>query len=459
MNKIITMLSIFLMAAGVFAADKVDYEVKKITVDVPVRFNVSYNGKQKSLFKNGLPLGIGSGMFYAGKDSKGNMTFIAITDRGPNADSPKVEPAPGSSYASKLFPAPGFCPQFGLFELNGETATLKSVTTLKVNKKNISGLPLPMDLVGSTKEIAIGEDLKDIGTDKNGLDTEGISIDRKDGNYWICDEYGPFIAKINSKTGEVIKKYTPGTELPEIIKLRQPNRGFEGVTVAPDNKVYAIVQSILDIDGKVKESKSTFVRLVELDAATGKTKMFAYPHDVSEYGKSADAKIGDIVSVGNGEFLVIEQGEDKNGNMRNLIYKINILNATDLSGVKTADGKELELEADRSKVEALGVKYAQKTLVADLRAGGWNVEKAEGIAVVDNKTICVTSDNDFGIKVNVVNPALDKEGKPVKKESKYVINKNGEVLYDGAVSGAGIEIKVNDEVQNFWMINFKSPIF
>ena len=45
-------------------------------------------------------------------------------------------------------------------------------------------------MTGSTKEIALNFKMKDLETDVNGLDTEGLAVD-KDGNFWISDEYGP----------------------------------------------------------------------------------------------------------------------------------------------------------------------------------------------------------------------------------------------------------------------------
>lgn len=169
----------------------------------------------------------------------------------------------------------------------------------------ISGLPLPEGLIGATNEIALSDTLQQLKSDQRGLDTEGITPDGK-GGYWLCDEYGPFVIHVDAD-GKILKKYGPQAEhgeqgvaggLPNIVKWRQPNRGFEGITRMPDGRIIAAVQSTLDIDGKTKNS-AQFTRLVSLDPATGKTEMYGYPIDVDVYKKAKDAKIGDIVALDN----------------------------------------------------------------------------------------------------------------------------------------------------------------
>ena len=98
------------------------------------------------------------------------------------------------------------------------------------------------------------------------------------------------------------------------------------------------MQSTLDIDGKSKK-QARFTRLVSFDPATGKTGMYGYPVDSEAYRKNGDAKIGDIVALDNQNLLLIEQGTDKNDAMRNLIYKVNLSEATELSAFdKPGDG-------------------------------------------------------------------------------------------------------------------------
>lgn len=118
--------------------------------------------------------------------------------------------------------------------------------------------------------------------------------------------------------------------------------------------------------------------------------MYAYPVDTG-YKNTGAAKLGDITSIGHGQFLMIEQGK-QHGVMQNLIYKV------DLNGaMPVANNGDLEYGRLDGKLVP-----AKKELVLDLRANGWNIEKAEGLALLpDRRTIAVVNDNDFGIDIAV----------------------------------------------------------
>ena len=296
--------------------------------------------------------------------------------------------------------------------------------------------------------------------DRDGLDTEGIAIDRENPRHlWICDEYGPFIAKIDGYTGRIIKKYVPGRELPAIVAKRQANRGFEGIAVTPSNKVLAAVQSICDVDGKVKKSQATLIRLVLLDPATGETKMFAYPHDRDEYKSSREAKIGDLHALSDTRFLIIERGKGRDGKNRIPVYVMDISEASDITGVKAPDGGELETLADRAEVEKLGVKYVTKKKLFDLTEMGWKPGKAEGVALLpDHRTMAVTSDNDFGFTFKVVDPATDENGKPVTKVSAYTVDPSGQVKYKGAPVDSRVELEPTGKASLLWLITMPEPV-
>ncbi|MBI9110199.1 esterase-like activity of phytase family protein [Maridesulfovibrio ferrireducens] len=440
-----------LLALNVGFACAADFEIEKYEIETPLKYNVSYNGKYADRFSEGFPIGIGSGMTYVGMAKDGTRIFYAIGDRGPNAASPYVL-VDGKKVPSKVFPAPDFTPSYGAIGLKDGKVTLMSLIEIKdMNGQRISGRPLPVGLVGSTGEIPLSDTYKILSYDKEGLDTEGIAIDRKDGNLWICDEYGPFIAKMDVNTGRIIKKYSPGDGLPDILAKRQPNRGMEGIAVTPSNKVLGAIQSICDVDGKVASSKAPFTRLVLLDPETCETKMFAYPVDVDAYKKCKDVKIGDLHAVSDTEFLIIEQGSGKDG-LRNIIYLIDIKDATDLTDKKTEKGEELEMVSGVDELKSLSIKMAEKKKIISLRDYGWKPEKAEGLALLpDMKTLAICSDNDFGFGSVTVKPVKDKDGKNVKKLTKYVID-DDKMTYDGARVETSFELKSTGEKAGFWMI-------
>ncbi len=433
----------------------------KTAIEVPASENVAYEGKYKADFPNGFPVGIGSGMCYLGPAKGGGQLFYMIGDRGPNADGPEYLAAgDGKSQPAKIFPSPEFNPRYGVLCYKDGKAVVQSTIVLNTEDGPISGRPLPQGYVGSTGEVALDDNMSILFYDENGMDPEGIDIDRKNGSLWICDEYGPFIANVDAKNGRILKRYMPGTDLPAVLSTRQPNRGFEGLAVSPSNKVYAMVQSICDTGPmSVKKSNAQFIRLVELDPETGKTRMFAYPHDVDAYKRSKDAKTGDMCALSDTQFLVVEQGKGKDGKMRNLVYRIDISKATDISKMKSADGNELEEVATREELESFGIDLIQKDQLLDLREMGWMPEKAEGIAVLpDGKTIAISADNDFGLSSKVANPVMDKDGKPVKDAGDYVLKADGTMMYEGKTVSAEVQILPNTEEASFWVVRFDEPL-
>ncbi|MDF2570672.1 MAG: hypothetical protein K0R55_2276 [Sporomusa sp.] len=425
--------------------------VNRYVLEVPEKFYVSYEGSNKSAFSHGFRTGFGSGISVKSVNKDGSIEFYMITDRGPNGEGPQYDNE-GTRSASKLFPSPSFQPQIALARLkHGQIEVFKTIGLKDENGKSITGLPLAPGSVGSTDEVGMDEKFHNLGYDKNGFDPEGIAIDAK-GDFWVCDEYGPFIAQFN-KDGRLLRKYAPGSGLPEVLKYRVPNRGFEGLTITANGKVYAAVQSPLDINGKTSKT-AQFTRITELDPNTGKTKMYAYPIDVDAYKSPKDAKIGDIYAISNHKLLLIEQGKGKDKKMRNLIYLVDMRDATDISTVKI-DGKEPEFTADKTRLS--GIKMASKKLVVDLRELGWEVEKAEGITLLpDKKTIVITNDNDFGMTVNLTDR---KNSNP--EVGDYILNANGSFTYKGQLASPEITIIPNSEVervQYLWTIELPAAL-
>lgn len=441
-------------------------EITRYEVHVDPALFIPYGGSRadlKETFPKGFPLSVGSGLAFAEKDAHGTLTFWGLTDRGPNGDAPAYQATPGKTSASKVFPAPAFHPSLVKIQVRKDGAKVTEVKPLQGPKGPISGLPLPVGLVGSTAETALSEELRALipGTDPQGLDPEGVAVDPENpGVLWLCDEYGPFILKVEAKSGKILQTFAPGSGLPAVVAYRQPNRGMEGIA-ACGGKVYSIVQSILDLEQApvpYATAKARFLRLVELDPRTGTTRTFAYPHEVDSYAKSKDAKIGDMVAIGQDRFLVLEQGADKGKAMQNRIYLVDISGATDISTLKV-DGRELEVLSKDAEVAAAGVKPAKKTLVFDLRmaGSGWVAEKAEGLAVLpDGQTLAVANDNDFGLAVEMAGKDL-----PSDDPTKYVVLPDGSLTFNGKPVSATYavgEVDPAERLSRLWLIKLPKPL-
>lgn len=448
LNKICSAL---IVACGLLIMSNAEIVVDRYEVSFPNNDIIEYQGEFKQSFPDGIPVGIGSGLYFIGEE-EGALKFITVTDRGANADSPKV-----NDNDTKIFVTPNFAPLMMEMKVDKNGATAFNPIAIKDQNGPITGLPLPSEYIGSTHEIALSETLEVLESIDNGLDMEGIVSDGS-GGYWVSDEYGPFIVRVNSD-GLITEKYGPtpnkgekgvATGLPNIIKWRQPNRGFEGIARLPDGNLVIAVQSGLNIEGKTVNTAEV-TRFVLFNPETKDTKMIAYPIDVNEYKRLKDAKIGDIVAVDQENILLIEQGKNKNGEMRNLIYKVNIANATDLTAtdeIQPVEFNTLEEIAKRN------IKVAEKELLIDLREYGWRQDKAEGLALIDERRIAVINDNDFGVQTSIQGGGSDK----IKD---YMLNKQMELELDGKKTDAKITVKPSqspDDISDFWLITFPSDI-
>ncbi len=446
-----TLVSLALLSSLNFAWSN-EIVIDRYEVAFPEQKSVAYQGKFATAFPEGLPIGIGSGLYFIGEEN-GELKFVTVTDRGPNADSPKVD-----GTETKIFIVPNYTPLMMDVTVGKNGAIATNARPLHDDNGNISGLPLPKGLVGSTHEIPLTETLDILESKTNGLDVEGIVADGN-GGYWLSDEYGPFLIHIDAQ-GKILEQLGPtpneaekgiATGLPNIIKWRQPNRGFEGIARLPDGTIVAPVQSTLDIDGKTAK-KAGFTRLVSYHPETKATKMIAYPIDVDAYESPKDAKIGDIVALDQDRILIVEQGKDKNGEMRNLVYVVNMKNASDLAQFDEKQAPEFNTMAELNQ---RGIQLAEKELLIDLREYGWRQEKAEGLALVNDHTIALINDNDFGVQTTLVNPV----GKSKMKD--YSLNGDKQLMLDGKVVDTTIAIEplpAPDNISDFWVIKFPEKI-
>lgn len=447
-------LMMFLLCAALLPTHSVNaaetyQDVAAFDVQIVDELKVPFSESNENYFAGGLVTGFGSAVTFKGVDEQGNLQFYAITDRGPNADTAKYQLGDKVTDA-KVFPCPEFTPSIGILTIKGDTAVVTESIPLKnADNQPISGLPLTPGQVGSTGEVALDMNNNMLSFDAEGMDTEGIAVDAE-GNFWICDEYGPFVAKYD-KTGKLLEKYAPGAGLPAILSSRIPNRGCEGLTITPSGKVIISMQSVLDVDGKTSKT-ACFVRFVELDPVTKQCKTYAYPVDTTMYKSPKDCKIGDIYAIDDDTLLVIEQGKLADKTMSNKIMKVDLSKANDITNL-TFNGQSLEF-AGKEELQGT-VNFIQKELYIDLRAAGWTAEKAEGICVLpDHKTIAVINDNDFGIVTQTTDP--DHEDTDI---TDYVYDAStGTYTLDGEKANVTTAIGENTEPAQIWLFEANEEI-
>lgn len=292
------------------------------------------------------------------------LTFLAHSDRGPNAEPLEV---PGKNIIKRPFFKPDFQPFWIKFSVNRRTKEvwLKELILLTLpDGSPMTGMPnkvgdeVPITLLGN-----------ELPLDVHGIDPESICFD---GNYiWMGEEYGPSILKFNLK-GTLLSRYVPegsysGQDfsyfrrtLPRHLLDRKVNRGFEALT-CQDGKVYSMLQSPIKGEGKN-------VRIFEFNPLTEKVEReFFYPLDSDQ----AD-KIGDLATYGK-SLLVLEQNGKTGKDGIHKIYKINL-----------------------QEVDERG--FLKKILVKDLVAEGYSfAEKVEGLTVINGDEIAVVNDDDFGV--------------------------------------------------------------
>ena len=107
--------------------------------------------------------------------------------------------------------------------------------------------------------------------------------------------------------------------------------------------------------------------------------------------------------------------------------------------------------ADYSRIVPL-----KKTLLLNLNQLDWSAEKAEGLALVDNQTLALVNDNDFGLRTAV----FDNSGKEIKADiTECTANEQGASQGDCVDKKVQVvPAKAADLAQNFWLIRFPKAL-
>jgi len=372
--------------------------------------------------ENGFKLGGFSGL--ASIDAAG-VNFYTTTDRGPNGEI-RVD-----GKKELAFPLPRYTPRVVKLRLDGDSLRVVDTITLKVPEgytdpitgtRELTGLPA---FEGSGEDAYSPDGKEAYGVDPYGVDTEGIALDQRDGSFWLADEYGPSIVHV-AADGTLLMRITPrglglntpGVAvrelLPESFRMRKPNRGFEGISIAPDgSRVFVMLQSPLLNPDKKSGEASRHIRIAAFDTTNGNEPkligVYIYQSQrASDVGAAEqdEIKIGDIAAVSSTKILVGER-DSLEGGKHKKVYLVDLANATDISERDDINGKTVEQATDADLKKA-NVEPVKKTMAVDLAKLGFTPDKFEGLALVDATTIAVVNDNDFGVS------AIDSRGRVVK---------------------------------------------
>ena len=389
--------------------------------------------------------------------------YYLLTDRGPNID--------GASATEKVFPIPTYQPRIGRF-LRQSDGSFALVSTVLLTRPNgvtaISGLPNPANSTSETaKAPTTGANVTYTpdtgvsavpGQDTFGLDTEGLAVIGTD--FWISDEYGPFMVKFNA-AGVEQERVSPiaanslAHSLPKVLARRRPNRGMEGLCKTPSGKLVGIMQNALRNNVAATahsngiNNRTPTVRIVVYDPATGLSQQYVYLLTDPNTNVAAGLRLSEIACINETKFLVIERDDafPTNGSTIKKIYEINLSAATDISDatdrvtgrlytrsstVATVDTlekftesmdtaaavavlSELRTEDGLTPAPVLAVTKVERADLIALMGPGYNHDKVEGLAVLATTgtgaaqvatSIAIANDDDFGIGNGATNYVL-----------------------------------------------------
>lgn len=367
-------------------------------------------------------LGVGSGAARHRSDPP-NVVWT-VGDRGPNmtcGEAPAIlgdELAQGCRKLSngRIYPTPDYTPSIYKLELDRAKGTFTVLETIPLRKAKsgavVTGLLNPQ--TKASKDTGMDLAGKTLPDDADNVDLEGI-VRLTDGSYWIGDEMGPSIAHV-SADGKIIERHVPAdaaddyknaeakivADLPAILSKRQGNRGIEGIAISPDEAfLYFMVQNPLaNPDAKAYQAARN-TRFFKFDRKAGKVvgEWVYQLADPKSFGfdpsaRQSDPRISEIIALGLDRVLVLERTEKTTK-----LFEINLDGATNILGSKwdeVATSPSLEQQNDLSPLGVTPVSKTQRfDTFKDLKGAP---EKIEGMALLEDGSLMLINDNDFGIR-------------------------------------------------------------
>lgn len=314
-----------------------------------------------------LTIGVGSALARRPGDPPGRLWGMG--DRGPNLKVRDAVERWGLGHleplkhlpGAKVLPLPRYQPTLAELQVDGDSVTL--IRTLPLRMPD--GRPLTGLAPAGSTEAAMEPTFDLAGSplppDPAGVDPEGM-VALADGGFWIAEEYGPSILRVDPE-GVVRARWTPPGA-----GRRRPNRGFEGLAISPDERqLYVLFQSALEGDDPMQ------TRIWTLDARDRAVIAdHTYPFDAPESFAEGDAagpndlKACELICTGRRRLFVLERVTRSAR-----IYRV----------VLSGDGGPLVKALLFTTEQHLGIS-------PDL----------EGMCMLSEREMLIATDNDFGVE-------------------------------------------------------------
>ncbi|WP_375420610.1 esterase-like activity of phytase family protein [uncultured Sphingomonas sp.] len=365
--------------------------------------------------------GIGSGLSRRVGDPADIVW--AIGDRGPNLKLSLAIDRYGvddlavhaDKAGAKVMPCPEIGPAIVELQVGDDRVTARrTLPLLDASGRALSGLP-PAGTDARAAEPALRFDGTFLPPEPGGADTEGIAV-APDGSFWVGEEYGPSLFHLGPD-GSVRARWVPagadelfaGADypvvgaLPSLAARRRLNRGFESLALSADGvRLHLAFQSPLAHPDEHAGRHARHVRLWTLDSATGsllaehlypldKPSSFRRDSDLGDVDR-ADVKVCDMAMLGADTLVVLER---VSATAKLYLTRLDPARAIASSWVDPATEPTIE---QLSAHNTLDLPVLDKRLLFSTDDHPEIAPDLEGLAILDERTILLVNDNDFGVE-------------------------------------------------------------
>jgi hypothetical protein len=328
-----------------------------------------------------LTVGVGSGLTRRTGDPPGRVWGLG--DRGPNLKIDLAVKRYGLTSldrladrdGAKVLPIPDLPPFLAELQVGRRRVRLVRLLPLAGPDGPLSGRAIPLGPAGALEPVY---DLRGcvLPADPWGVDPEGLAA-LADGGFWVSEEYGPSLLRVDA-AGRVLTRWTPpGLSLPlgegrlPVAALRRRlNRGFEALAISGDER-----RLHLAFQSGLADAPQGAAPIWTLDAASGElVAEHLYPFDppetfVADVRRgpvgSDDLKVCELVWLAPQRLLVLER-------MRwsSRLYRVDL-------------GRKRRLD---------------KTLVFSSDNHADFAPDVEGATLLSDRELLLATDNDFGVE-------------------------------------------------------------